>query len=231
MMLQQIRMDAAAGRFDDWALSTVIDENIQAPVISVDQFDELHAAAGLDASWPIGNAGLLHVYGYLLSTVVTPYGLKGDRWRDGALAEALGLAPEAFRLDTAAAAGDTVLQRVTAAALPHLVKPSVPTGDRHVLDDELVAGRSDGPGAAASATGDTWFRTTVVEASDRAGAALVYGVNEGGRMRLVTAFPLADPAGTLDALATEPVRMRYNAALATAPPRSPLRRRAESHVR
>ena len=39
MMLQQIRMDAAAGRFDDWALSTVIDENIQAPVISVDQFD------------------------------------------------------------------------------------------------------------------------------------------------------------------------------------------------
>jgi len=233
MMLQQIRMDAAAGRFDDWALSTVIDENIQAPVISVDQFDELHAAAGLTASWPIGNAGLLHVYGYLLSTVVTPYGLKGDRWRDGALAEALGLAPEAFRLDTAAAAGDTVLQRVTAAALPHLVKPSVPTGDRHVLDDELPDERPDDlPGRpAASATGDTWFRTTVVEASDRAGAALVYGVNEGGRMRLVTAFPLADPAGTLDALATEPVRMRYNAALATAPPRSPLRRRAESHVR
>jgi hypothetical protein len=224
MMFDQIARDAAAGRFDDWALSTVIDENVREPVISPAQFDELHAAAGLTAAWPIGNAGLLHVYGYLLSTVVTPFGRKGDRWRDGELARSLGLAPDAFRLETAAAAGETVLHRVSDAALVHLTHPSAPRGDRHVIDDELP----DGPDAAASAGAPTVFRTTVVRAPG--GAALVYGVSLGGRMRLVTAFPLADPVTILNALATEPPRMRYNAALADLPPRSPLRRRSESHA-
>jgi hypothetical protein len=93
MMFEQIASDAAAGRFDDWALSTVLDENVQTPVISKAEFFRLHAAAGIAATWPIGNAGLLHVYGYLLSKVVTPFGLKGDRWRNGELAGQLGLAP------------------------------------------------------------------------------------------------------------------------------------------
>jgi hypothetical protein len=213
MMFEQIAQDAAAGRFDDWAGSTTIDENIQAPVIKASQFEALHAAAGLDAEWPVGNAGLLHVYGYLLSTVPTPYGLKGDRWRNGELAELLGLAPGAFLLEAAAAAGETVLQRVTRAALPHLAHPAHARGDLLVIDDEV-------PGEP------TYFRTTVLSAPGRTSAALVYGVSEGGRMRLVTAFPLADPtAASLDALASDPPRMRYNAALAHLPPRSPLRRR------
>jgi hypothetical protein len=223
MLFEQIAQDAAAGRFDAWALSTVVDENVQSPVISPAQFAELHGAAGLTAEWPLGNAGLLHVYGYLLSTVVTPYGLKGDRWRTGELARALGLAPDAFRLDSAAAAGETVLQRATDAALPHLVRPSVARGDRHVIDDEVP----HGSGATASVA-DTFFRTTVVRAPG--GAALVYGVSAGGMMRLVTAFPLADPVTALNSLATEPPPMRYNAALADLPPRSPLRRRSESHA-
>ena len=213
MMFEQIAQDAAAGRFEDWAVSTVIDENIQAPVITASQFEALHAAAGLVAQWPVGNAGLLHVYGYLLSKVATPYGLKGDRWRNGELAELLGVAPGAFLLEAAAAAGETVLQRVTQAALPHLAHPAHGRGDLMVIDDEV-------PG------GGTFFRTTVLSMPGRSRAAVVYGVSEGGRMRLVTAFPLADPtAASLDALAADPPRMRYNAALATLPPRSPLQRR------
>ena len=44
---------------------------------------------------------------------------------------------------------------------------------------------------------------------------------------LVTVFPLADPTpASLDALATDPPRMRYNAALPELPPRTPLRRRS-----
>jgi hypothetical protein len=231
MMFEQIAQDAAAGRFDAWASSTVIDENIQAPVISATEFAELHAAAGLSAVWPVGNAGLIHVYGYLLSTVVTPYGLKGDRWLRGDLARSLGLAPDAFRLESAASAGETVLQRVTDAALLHLVRPSVARGDVHVIDDE-VPDDSDAEAAVAPATAPpvhaTFFRTTVLQAPR--GAALVYGVSLGGTMRLVTAFPLADPAASVGALETEPVRMRYNAALPGLPPRSPLWRRSESHA-
>ena len=213
MMFEQIASDAAAGRFDDWALSTVIDENVQSPVISKAEFFRLHTAAGIAATWPIGNAGLLHVYGYLLSRVVTPFGLKGDRWRNGKLAAQFGLAPAAFLLDAADAAGETVLQRVTAAALPHLAHPAGARGDVLVIDDEV-------PDDA------TFFRTTVVSTPGRSGAALVYGVHDGGRMRVVTAFPLANPSPvSLDALAAEPPRMRYNAALAAHPPRTPLRRR------
>lgn len=215
MMFEQIARDAAAGRFDDWGLSTVIDENVGSAVITEAQFARLHEAAGLAAAWPIGNAGLLHVYGYLLSTVPTPYGLKGDRWRDGALAARFGLSPGAFLLEAAEAAGETVLQRVTDAALPHLAHPAVGRGDVLVIDDEV-------PG------GGTFFRTTVLSSREPDGAALVYGVCAGGRMRVVTAFPLAGPAAAFcDALAAEPPRMRYNAALAELPPRSPLRRRAE----
>jgi hypothetical protein len=219
MMFAQIAQDAAAGRFDAWGLSTVIDENVEVPVISADQFEELHAVAGLPAVWPIGNAGLLHVYGYLLSTVVTPYGLKGDRWRDGELAQLFGLGPGAFHLESAAAAGTTVLQRVTDAALPHLEHPAHGRGDGLVIDDETPDGR-------------TFFRTTVSTVPGHSSAALVYGVSEGGRMRLITVFPLLDPTpASLDALAAEPPRLRYNAALADLPPRSPLRRRPGSAPR
>jgi hypothetical protein len=219
MMFDQIAQDAAAGRFDDWGLSTVIDENVGVPVIPAARFEELHAVAGLPAVWPIGNAGLLHVYGYLLSTVVTPYGLKGDRWRDGELAQLFGLGPGAFLLESAAAAGTTVLQRVTDAALPHLQHPAHGRGDGVVIDDETPDGR-------------TFFRTTVSTVPGHSSAALVYGVSEGGRMRLITVFPLVDPTpASLDALAAEPPRLRYNAALADLAPRSPLRRRPESAPR
>jgi len=221
MMFEQIARDAAAGRFDDWALSTVIDENIKSPVISPAQFSRLHAAAGIAATWPIGNAGLLHVYGYLLSTVPTPFGLKGDRWRDGALAQHLGLTAEAFVLEAADAAGETVLQRVADAALPHLAHPAAGQGDLLVIDDEVP--EDEVPVVDQGAA--TVFRTTVVSAPGHPGAAVVYGVREGGRMRLITAFPLANASpASLHALAADPPRMRYNAALESLQPRTPLRR-------
>jgi hypothetical protein len=223
MMLEQIGRDAAAGRFNDWALSTVIDENVRSPVIAQAEFLRLHAAAGITATWPIGNAGLLHVYGYLLSTVVTPFGLKGDRWRNGELAGQFGLKATAFLLEAAAAAGETVLQRVTDAALPHLTHPSAERRDVLVFDDEVL-GPMDGTSPGADDT--TVFRTTVTSTPGHAGAALIYGVREAGRMRLITVFPLADATpAALDALAADPPRMRYNAALTGLPPRTPLRRR------
>ncbi len=110
-----IDADAAARRFRRMGLSTVIDENTGTSVVAASVFRALHERAGIDARFPVGNAGLLHVYGYLLSTTPTPYGLKRERWLDGELARAYGLAADAF-LPWALPTGETLLARVTAAA-------------------------------------------------------------------------------------------------------------------
>ncbi len=198
----QVKTDAATRAFDNWGLSTVIDENIDSPVITRGEFERLHGLAAIDAAWPIGNAGLLHVYGYLLSTIQTPYGLKRDRWLDGALARTLGLPADDF-LPT----GDgTLLDRVTAAVLPRLIEP--PSDTLLLLDQD-------------SLDGATGVRTVVVGTPDA--AAVLYGVREGGRMRAITAFPLAAASASFcRSLIDQPPRLRYNAATSTLSPRSPL---------
>ncbi|MDA3147222.1 hypothetical protein JSO19_07495 [Leucobacter sp. UCMA 4100] len=114
-VLDFIRRDAAAGRLAAWGRSTVIDENTGVPSFDEQLFAELHVAAGIDADFPVGNAGLLHVYGYWFSHVMTPYGLKRERWLDGKLAAALGLPTDAFHLHDRGAT--TPLERVMNATL------------------------------------------------------------------------------------------------------------------
>ena len=223
-MFEQIERDALAGRFALWGVSTVVDENVGVPVIDRVTFDRLHTAAGIAAEWPLGNAGLIHVYGYLLSTVETPYGLKRERWEGGALARTFGLSASAFLLADAAAAGETVLQRVTEVVRRPLEAPQARNGAILVFDDALPAD----PG--------TVFRTVIVRRTPDEPAALVYGVREGDRMLAITTFPLASvtPA-SLAALEDEVPRMRYNAALPSGASgsvclRSPLVRVAVSRV-
>lgn len=108
-----IDADVHAARFDRWGWSTVIDEHVGRAIIPRPLFHALHARAGIRAQWPVGNAGVLHVYGYLLSTVSTPYGLKRERWLGGALAGAYGLPDDAF---VPWASPRTLLDRVTEAA-------------------------------------------------------------------------------------------------------------------
>ena len=198
----QVKADAASGAFDDWGLSTVIDENIDVPVITRDEYERLSGLAGLAAAWPIANAGLLHVYGYLLSTVQTPYGLKRDRWLNGTLALTLGLPREAFL----PSGTGTLLSRVSAAVLPRLTDP--PRDALLVLDQESIDGAAE-------------VRTVLVGLPHA--AAVLYGVREGGRMRAITAFPLvAASASFRQSLVDQPPRLRYNAATSTLSPRSPL---------
>lgn len=125
--------DAAAHRFAVWGASTVVDEHTGTPVVTRGLFEALHERAGLRAAWPIGNAGLLHTYGYLLSTVPTPYGVKRERWLGGALADAFEVAAEAF---VPWAHETTLLARVTAVALPALDQPvrtaAGPGGERRL---------------------------------------------------------------------------------------------------
>jgi len=157
--------DAAAGRFAAWGRSTIVDENVGAAVLPRALFDELHARAGLEAAWPVGNAGLLHVYGYLLSTTPTPYGLKRERWLTDDLALACGLSRGAF---SPWAGPDTLLSRVTAAAAFLLSRPDA--------IDEVVEGRST--------------RIALGDALPDGTTALAYAVDG----LIVTTFPVADAA-------------------------------------
>jgi hypothetical protein len=204
-IVEQIASDRAERRFEDWGLSTVLDENEETPIIPRPLFDRLHKLAGIDSKWPVGNAGLIHVYGYLESTVQTPHGLKRERWLDGSLARALGLGPEAFLPESEE--GRTLLDRATQAILPPLQDPPRTAA---LTIDQL------------SLDGATTFRTVIIDNGD--GAALLFGMRDRMRMRAITAFPLGSigPAD-LDRIAKQEPRLRYNAATADLPPRSPLR--------
>lgn len=181
-----IRDDRNAERFAAWARSTAVDEHAGVGIIPRALFEELHARAGIDANWPIGNAGVLHCYGYLLSLEPTPYGLKRNRWTDGALARACTLPPDAFHPWLK---GPTLLARATAAASALLAAPAA--GAAQVIDERegrLALGARHGPTALAYAV-----------APVRGAAPL-----------LVTMFPVAEATLPLTDFRTDP-RLRWNA--------------------
>ncbi|WP_156760642.1 amino acid deaminase [Microbacterium karelineae] len=193
LALRCVDADALAGRLDEWGWSTVVDENVGAPVIGRGLFDRLHDAAGVAAEFPIGNAGVVHVYGYLFSRVVTPYGLKSDRWTDGILAAALGLPASAFRLGDSA--DETPLQRATDAALPLLLAPPA---DAAVVEQHV---------------GDAMTRAVITRPATDGSGALVSGIDTGRGFRLITLFPVVDARAFAREAAAEPPRLRWNAAL------------------
>ncbi|RLK52450.1 amino acid deaminase [Microbacterium telephonicum] len=186
-----IDADAAAGRFGHWARSSVVDENTGAPVLPPAVFAALHARAGIAARWPIGNAGLLHVYGYLLSTTPTPYGLKRERWLDGDLARACGLPDDSF---VPWASERTPLERVSAAL--------------EILFDRapLIRERIDG------VTGVTALGTAPSPGPAPLGYALEGTAQQNPQRRFVTMFPVADPSAVVHELTTGAPRLRWNAA-------------------
>lgn len=219
-LVEQIEGDAAAGRFAAWGASTVLDDNLSAPVIPLPLFDYLHALAGIPAAWPIGNAGLVHVYGYLLSAVSTPHGPKSERWLGGQLAGALGLPADEFVPD---GRGDTtLLQRVAAAAAPILGGQGDATGLWFLAEETGIHRGADGLPHSVLA------RTVVIRRPGADNGALVYGVGISGPGEtvlpsLVTAFPLVGLGpGWADAFVRKTPRLRFNAAAPGVPPRSPL---------
>lgn len=196
----QVSRDAEADRFAQWGKSTLIDEFTGVASIDRELSDELHRVAGLECEYPIGNAGLLHVYGYWFSEVPTPFGLKRDRWLRGELAVALGLPVEAFHLEHES--GRTLLDRVQSVMLPLLRRP--PAGAR----------------SAAAVVDGRLTRVVVCASPDEAvgpqASALIYGLAPAGGgqtapLSLITAFPLAgDPALLLEDFSRNP-SLRWNA--------------------
>ncbi|WP_255218082.1 amino acid deaminase [Microbacterium resistens] len=181
--------DRAADRFSRWGASTVIDEKTGGEIIPRAVFDALHKRAGLSASWPVGNAGLLHGYGYLLSTMPTPYGLKRDRWLGDALAVSLGLPADHF---LPWSGSTTLLARAEAAAAS-------------VRDAAEFAWFAPVDGRA----------THTALGAERGGfRALVHAVapTPGASPLLVTTFPVADVSALRRELDEASARLRWNAA-------------------
>ncbi|GAA0992785.1 amino acid deaminase [Subtercola frigoramans] len=209
LLFSQLAADRAAGSFAHWGLSTVIDENLGAPVVGRTLFETLHSLAGLSADWPVGNAGVLHLYGYLLSATVTPYGLKRERWVTEALSSAAGR-PSSF---VSGRDGTGWLQEVTGALVPILQNPETLEGavrPRCVVDEFAPDEREE------------VFRAVYVTGI-AGSSAVAYGVLLGGRLRLITAFPVAATAeGWLATVAAEAPRLRYNAVAHELPARSRL---------
>ena len=88
--------------FDELENSTIVDP-------------KLLTVIGRLADFPIRSgecyhAGLIHTYGYLFSNLKTRFGYKRERWTDGRIASALGLAPDSLLGITD---DSTLLQNVT----------------------------------------------------------------------------------------------------------------------
>ena len=90
----------------------------------IDQFNGPSTRPG----WPVSHAGLLHTYGYTLSTAWTRYGWKSDRYIDGTLVTLFGI--DVDDLTPWAAAG-TVLSNLTE-ALDALIASDQP---RHLIEE------------------------------------------------------------------------------------------------
>lgn len=200
------------GVLDSWGESTVIEEDSAVPVLERAAFETLHEWAGVAAQWPRGHAGLVHVYGYLVSEAGTRFGLKGERWTGGGVARALDR-PERDLLP-GIANGSTMLSRVTHALRPVLAHPES-AGDVEACIDDLIG---DSPADA--------MRTVLVRGGggDR---AIVYGRVLGEEVRLITAFPLAPASGDalVETLLAASPRLRYNAVLPGLAERSALHSR------
>ena len=91
-LVAQIGRDATRmGPLSFWGRSINFDELANQTIVDSAIIQLLSQISGkkLSRKWP--HAGLQHTYGYLLSLIQTPYGMKRDRWIDTSLETAFGL--------------------------------------------------------------------------------------------------------------------------------------------
>ena len=89
-LVESIEADRAAGLFSRWGRATALDPRTSEALLPQPLFEALHDGAGLEATWPIGNAGLLQTYGSLLTPTALSGGGRGS-WLGPGLATGLGL--------------------------------------------------------------------------------------------------------------------------------------------
>lgn len=80
-LVQQIQQDSRhRGPLSFWGRSQNVDEVTETTIVHPHIVNLISAIAGRKMSTRTPHAGLQHTYGYLFSTIHTPYGYKRDRW-------------------------------------------------------------------------------------------------------------------------------------------------------
>lgn len=74
-----------------WGKSRNVDDNVGATIVPPAIVEAIGSTAGVPMRGVNVHAGLLHTYGYLFSSLQTPYGLKRDRWLSKTLEQGFGL--------------------------------------------------------------------------------------------------------------------------------------------
>lgn len=99
-LCRQIARDAQCETlFGLWGQSINHDEHAGVTIVEPGILRVIGEVAGIPMEGPIVHAGLQHTYGYLLSTIETPYGYKRDRWVSPEIELGLGLRPDTLGPD------------------------------------------------------------------------------------------------------------------------------------
>ena len=195
-----------------WGKSVNYDEHAKAIIVP----PKILEAVGVKD----GHAGLTHTYGYLFSTLKTPYGFKRARWVSGEIERGLGLPVGLFSPHPAK--GTTLLSNVTGFAGrvafrgdPEQLALAKKYGkfDVSAYKVRRLTEKVSFPGGPLLT-----IRTDLVSYSAGKGALLIYSWRDEKAKRawLITAFPVAE--GFADGLFApkalgdgQPVAPRYNA--------------------
>jgi hypothetical protein len=164
-----------------WGKSVNFDEHAKATIVA----PQILQAIGVTN----GHAGLTHTYGYLFSTLKTPYGFKRARWVSGEIEKGLGLPDGSF---SPVPSTGTLLTNLTAFA----GRVAFRTDAR-----ELKAAKKFGKFDVApfkvrrltETAGGVSIRTDLVAYKNGDGFLLIYSYRDekSGRAYLITAFPVA----------------------------------------
>lgn len=192
-----------------WGKSVNFDEHAQAVIVDSATLTALFSAAKVAP----GHAGVTHTYGYLTSTLVTPYGYKRDRWTSGVIERGFGLEPGT--LSPAPSTG-TLLSNLTgfAGAIAFRADKTEREAAARVRRFDL---RGLTPVRLTETVGNASIRTDFVPYLHGDGALLVYSWRDlkAKRSYLITAFPVESKfaVGLFDPRLLgkgRPVSARYN---------------------
>ena len=230
-MAAQMKTDRKCDFFKLWGECENYDEYAQETIVDPKLLNLIGRAAGYRIrSGGAYHAGLVHTYGYLLSTLNTRFGFKHERWTDGALEKGLGLSPcqlwsqersyslfqnVSFLLYRIIRENGGILKRVNLSrtnVCPELAEYDYGALQTQSLVENVQAGRK------------RWtIRSRIVTLPNIVGQKLLVYTIQAGRKpeMLVTAFPVSSKAA--DQLLSDdigegrPIRLRYNAFISKFP--------------
>jgi hypothetical protein len=205
------------------------DEHAHAQIVAMPVLAALGKRLGVRGEGAHVHAGLQHTYGYLLSTLATPFGYKRARWVDGEIERGLGL--PAGLLGPTPVKG-TLYANVTC-LLTRMVFPRIEwrrAGCADAAAPEIVAFEPRGVIRLEETAGPVTLRSDWVQL-DRHGSRylFIYSVDTGDGAQLLTCFTVdnafLDPLRFKNLGRDRPIAARYNAYVPALPPHARGRRR------